>query len=72
MELNPVREVSRLVQGATKDQYDGVYRIMQYIVNTPERGWKLEPGRKWDGKQKDFKFIIFGKADETYASCSDT
>ena len=72
MELNPVREVSRLVQGATRPQYDGVHRIMQYIVNTPERGWKLEPGRKWDGKTKNFYFRILGKADETYASCPDT
>ena len=45
---------------------------MQYVANTPERGWKLEPERKWDGKQKNFKFNIIGKADETYASCPDT
>ena len=46
IELNLVREVSRLVQGATRPQFDGVYLIIQYIVNTLERGRKLEPGRK--------------------------
>ena len=45
---------------------------MQYIVNTPEIGWKLEPGGKWNGKTKNFYFRILGKADETYASCPDT
>ena len=38
MELNPVREVSRLAQGAAMTQHDGVPRIMQHVVNTPERG----------------------------------
>ena len=53
-------------------QYDRVHCIMQYIANTPNRGWKLEPRRKWDGKTKNFFFRILGKADETYSSYPDT
>ena len=72
MELNAVREVSTFAQGATKDQHEGLHRIIQCVVNTPKRRQKLKPDRKWDGKTKDFGFKIAEQADEPHASCPDT
>ena len=70
--LNLVRETCRFAQDATKEQYDSVHRIMKYYHVTPKRGWYLRPKRTWDGKDKNFEFIILGKSDETFASCPDT
>jgi len=41
-------------------------------VAAPKRGWILNPERKWDDKNKDFKFQIISKADSDYAKCPAT
>eukprot|EP00957_Ditylum_brightwellii_P000987 78668-Ditylum_brightwellii.AAC.1 len=49
-----------------------MHRAMEYCVNTPNRGWLLCPMRKWDGKDKSFKFRIKGQSDSDYAKCPVT
>jgi hypothetical protein len=69
---NAVREISRFNSGATEQHFGDLHRVMKHFVTTPERGWILKPERAWDGKDKQFKFKILGKSDETFASCPDT
>ena len=45
---------------------------MKYFVDTPKRGWYLKPDHVWDGKDKSFKFRIFGESDSDYAKCPVT
>ena len=49
-----------------------MHRIMNYCKSTPERGWFLKPSRKWDGKDKSFKFRINAKSDAAYSKCPVT
>jgi hypothetical protein len=44
-----------------------MHRAMEYCVDTPNRGWLLCPTRKWDGKDKSFKFRVKGQSDSDYA-----
>lgn len=45
-----------------------MYRTMRYCVLTKTWGWVLEPKREWDGKNKEFEFVIEGKSDSDYAT----
>ena len=45
---------------------------MKYYHTTPKRGWYLQPEYAWDSKDKNFKFRILGKSNETFASHPDT
>jgi hypothetical protein len=69
---NSVRETSRRMQLPNKDHYKAMIRIMKYCRDTPKRGWTLKPDRNWDGKNKNFLFIIKGKSDSNYATCKET
>ena len=69
---NAVRELSRSVKGAAQPHIDAMHRVMEYCVKTKDRGWTLQPKRKWDGKSKNFKFEISGKADSDYGKCKVT
>jgi hypothetical protein len=42
-------------------------RVMQYCLGTKQKGLTLKPDCKWDG-DPNFKFILAGKSDSTYAS----
>ena len=44
-----------------------MYRTMNYVVATPNRGWLLKPSRLWDEFDQDFRFKITGKGDAEYA-----
>ena len=57
------------MKGAAKPHIDAMHHVMEYCVQTKNRGWTLKPNRKWDGKSKDFEFIINGKADGDFAKC---
>ena len=45
---------------------------MKYVISTTERGWKLQPNRTWDGKDKDVEFIIKEQTDSNYAKYTDS
>eukprot|EP00957_Ditylum_brightwellii_P165638 12609181-Ditylum_brightwellii.AAC.1 len=32
-----------------------MHRVMEHCRATPKRGWRLNPTRAWDGKDKSFK-----------------
>ena len=69
---NAVREVSRHGHCCTAKHVKAAKKIAAYIWQTPEQGWTLHPNRKWDGKDKTFKFKVSGKSDSIYAMCTDT
>ena len=54
---------------ANPAQHKAVKRVMEYCVDTPERGYVLNPVGKWDGKDKSYKFIVRGKSDSEF--CKD-
>jgi hypothetical protein len=68
--LNPVRDLSRYMSGASQAHMTAMKRVMKYLVGTPNRGLVLHPRRKWDGS-KGFKFRITGKSDSDYAKDPD-
>ena len=65
---NAVRELTRTVKGSNMMHYNAMLRVMRYSVDTPERGWSLNPTRTWDRKSK-FEFRISGRSDSDYAKC---
>jgi hypothetical protein len=69
---NSTREASRRMQKANKAHEKQAYRTMKYCVDTKNRGWKLKPTRKWNGRDKEFEFILRGKSDSNYATCTET
>ena len=69
---NAVRELTRQGSAPTKAHIKAMHRAMEYCVGTPNRGWLLRPTRKWDGKDKSYKFRIRGQSDSDYAKCPVT
>lgn len=69
---NAVRDLSRHGQKCNKAHIMAMKRCMQYCVETKEMGWHLKPERMWDGKDRDFEFVISGKSDSDYACCPAT
>lgn len=67
---NAIRECSRFVSYPTPDHVQAMYRILQYMLDTPGRGWLLNPDTFWDGN-RDFEFTISGKSDSDYAKDPD-
>ena len=70
--LNAIREASRQSKNSTPWHRRYANRITKYLIDTPNRGWYLKPKRKWDGKDKNFKFRLHAKSDSNYATCRDT
>ena len=54
---NSVHETLRHMTVSNAAHMKAMKRIMVFIVNTIEQGWSLKPKRKWDGKDKSFKFF---------------
>lgn len=69
---NSVRDLSRHMSKVAQEHVDAMHRVMSNCAAYPERGWNLKPERKWDGKDRDFKFVINGRSDSDYASCKAT
>ena len=69
---NSVRDCSRHMSKVTKRHIKAMHRVMKHVVSTPTRGWKLKPKRSWDGKDKEFEFVINGVSDSDYAACKAT
>lgn len=65
--LNAVRELSKFMSGASEAHVVAMKRVMKYCVATPERGLELKPTRKWNGKDREFRFRIKGMSDSEYA-----
>ena len=69
---NAVREVSRHGHRCTTKHAKAAKKIAAFVWQTPHQGWTLRPNRKWDGKDRTFKFKISGRSDSNYAMCVDT
>ena len=69
--MNAVRELSRQMTNPVQDHIKSMHRVMKYCVTYPERGWMLKPFGFWDGN-KEYEFIIGGKADSDFAKCPIT
>ena len=66
--LHRVRELSQFMKQATSSCMLALLYLMDYIYNTPTRGWYLAPKQTWDGKDRNFEFTVKGKSDSTWAS----
>ena len=60
---NSTRDLSRRMGKTSKSHIKQMWRVMKYCVDTPNRGWKLKPSRTWDGIDKNFEFVVRGRAD---------
>ena len=69
---NAVRELSRHVQAPTKEHYKAMERVMEYCVNTPNRGYFIKPNREWDEADSDYLFDVEGLSDASYAENNET
>jgi hypothetical protein len=69
---NAVRDLSRHMQKCGVEHQMAMKRAMEYVVQSKEKGWTIRPTRKWDGKDKTFKFRVKGKSDSDYATCKET
>ena len=69
---NAVRELSRFGSAPSEAHIKAMHRAMENCKGTPNRGWNLEPERKWDRKDKSFEFCVHGLADSDYAKCPST
>jgi len=47
-------------------------RVMAYVLKTAMRGILLKPNAKWDGKDKNFVFVVSGQSDSEFAKCPMT
>ena len=57
---------------ANQDHMKAMLRIMKYCSDYPDRGRVLKSTRKWNSKDKIFRFIISTKLDSKYSSCNET
>jgi len=57
---------SKFVQYPSKTHLTAMYDLMLYVLSTPKHGNIFKPERKWDGKDKNFKFRVSGKSDSDY------
>ncbi len=68
---NIVSDCARHMQGTTKDHYQAMLRLMDYVITTLERGLFLAPKRELGGKNPDYKFDISSKSISDYANYKD-
>ena len=70
--MNAVREATKHMQSSSPAHQRCLNVLIGFLTRTKNRGWKLMPTRKWDKRDKSFKFRIKGKPDSDYATCEDT
>ncbi len=64
---NPVRELSKCLDGATEASFKQMLYIIKYVLDTKDMGLKMEPTRHQDGP---WKLICFSNSN--YAGDADT
>jgi hypothetical protein len=59
---NAVHKLTKFSSAPMRAQ-DAMFHAMKYVVGTkPTRGLVLDPKGTWDGKDKNYKFVIAGRA----------
>ena len=61
--MNAVREATKHMQSSSPAHQRYLNVLIGFLTRTKNRGWKLMPTRKWDKRDKSFKFRIKGKPD---------
>jgi hypothetical protein len=69
--LNAVRELSRMMSGATTANMAAMKRAMKYCTGTPKRGLTLKPNGEWNG-DPEYEFEVSGYSDSDYAKDPET
>ena len=70
--FNSARDLTRFMSGgASLAHVKAMKTVMNYVINTPNRGLLLKPDKKWDGT-KNFEFEILGRSDSDHGKCPDT
>ncbi len=64
---NSVQDCSRHMHESTKEHYQAMLKIMDYVVATIERGSFFGPKGDWNGRKPDFEFKISRKSNSVYA-----
>ncbi len=59
---NAIRDCARHMQGTTEGHYQAMFRVVDYVIATPERELFLAPKGDWDGKDLDFELEIAERA----------
>ena len=68
---NAVRELSKHNGKCNEQHMKAMKRVMKYAVDTPNRGWRISPERRWRTGD-NIKFKIRGCPDASYAPCRVT
>jgi hypothetical protein len=68
---NAVRELTKFAGVASKNHIAAMYRVMRYMLDTPNRGLLLQPNGTWNG-DPNYKFTIMGRSDADWAKDPDT
>ena len=69
--LNSVRELSRFMKCPREGHLKAMYRTMNFVRSTREKGNFLKPNDTWDGNP-EYHFQISGATDSEFASNPDT
>jgi hypothetical protein len=68
---NAVRDLTRHMSKATGRHITAMHRTMKYILATRQKGLFIKPHSTWDGKDRNFEFVISGQADSDWAKAPD-
>jgi hypothetical protein len=56
---------------ATGRHITAMHRAMKYLLDTRSKGLYIQPKARWDGKDREFEFVISGQADSDWAKAPD-
>ena len=70
--MNAVREAAKHIRVSAPAHMRSLNALICFITRTKGRGRSLKPNRKWDKRDKTFKFKINGKPTSDYATCTET
>ena len=65
------RELAKHMNDGRESVVPAMHRLMEYLIQRPDRGWTLRPNRTWD-ESKDFEFEIKGRSGTDYAKDPET
>jgi hypothetical protein len=69
---NAARDLARHSHCPNQGHYKAMGHALRYVRATPNRGLLLRPTGTWDGKDKDYEFVIRGRSDSNYATDPDS
>ena len=64
---NPIRELSSCMSGPGEANMDEMYRVIKWVIDNPDVGWKCKPVVEFDKKGK-ILWKMSGISDATWGS----